>query len=70
MRWWWSPSPPRRSDDEIVARVNAMVASGKIQPGMAQMFERALRDVADGKAVDMVDLMRSVLPPKFPKPRS
>ena len=66
MRWWWSPSPS--SDDEIVQCVHDMVAAAKIRPELAQMYERVLRDVADGEAVNMNDLSRSIPRPKFPKP--
>ena len=71
MKWWWTPSStPRRSDDAIAKRVNDMVTTGAIKPELAQMYERALRAVADGEAVDMVDLLRAATrPARFSKPR-
>jgi len=70
MRWWWTPSSPSKlSDKEIVARVDSMVATGRIKPELAQHFERALRAAADGAATDMVDILRRVPPAKFPRPR-
>lgn len=50
MRWWW-PIPPRRTDDEITARIAAMVATGQIRAEYAAMYEKALRDEADGKCM-------------------
>jgi hypothetical protein len=66
---WWSPSPPppKRSDAEIVAYVDAMVARGEIKPEQAPHYARALRDVADGKAVSMNDLLRSAPEPTPPR---
>ena len=70
MRWWWAPtSPPKHSDDEITRRVDEMVATGKIRPELAQQYERVLRQTADGEAVEMNSLLRSVPKPRFPKPR-
>ena len=48
-------------------RVASMVARGEIAPGMAVMFERALRDESDGKSVLMTTLARSVPKPKPPR---
>ena len=64
---WWRKLAPRRSDDEITARVVALVNAGEISPAMAPMIERALRAEADGKAITMTTLLRSVPRPRLPR---
>jgi hypothetical protein len=44
-----------------------MVATGEIKPELAPMYERVLRDEADGKAITMNSLARSVPRPRPPK---
>ena len=63
---WWRPSAPLRSDDEIAARVAAMVAAGEIKPELAQMYEKALRAEADGKGHIMRDPRIRPKPPRRP----
>ena len=65
MRWWW-PTPPQRTDDEITARINTMVSTGQIRADQAPMYERALRDEVDGKAIVMRDPGIRPRPPRRP----
>ena len=65
MAWWRFLAPPR-TDDEIAARIVAMVERGEIPAALAGMFERALRDEQAGKAIVMRDPGVRPRPPKRP----
>lgn len=64
---WWHRFISERTDDEITARIAAMVKRGEIQPHMAVHYERALRDEAEGRSITMTSLARSVPKPKPPR---
>ena len=63
---WWRPLPLKRSDDEIAARIVAMVNAGEIKPELAEMYERALRSEADGSSMVMRNPGIRPRPPKKP----
>jgi hypothetical protein len=64
---WWHRFVLHNSDAEIRERAASMVATGEIKPELAPMYERVLRDEADGKAITMNSLARSVPRPRPPK---
>ena len=63
---WWHPRTPHQTDDAIAKHIAAEVKAGRIPLALAQMYEKALRDEADGKSTVMRNPQIKMRPPKRP----
>jgi hypothetical protein len=60
------PSPPQRTNQEIIDLVAVGVAAGRIKPELAHLYERALQDEAEGRGTIMRDPQVRRCPPRRP----